>query len=150
MTHPLPPDWLPTLARIESSNRPYVKAKTSSASGLYQFTRTTWEGLGGKWGLNPDEAFGGLFPSEEEQSQRATTLSETNAGFLVANELEVSSANLYACHFLGPVRGCSILRAPDEDPVEDHVAASAVLANPFLKPMTVADFKAWLTQKVTP
>ena len=49
-TDPIPAGYFDMLARIESGNRPYIKAQTSSASGLFQFTRSTWRGEGGEWG----------------------------------------------------------------------------------------------------
>jgi hypothetical protein len=46
----MPDDYWPLLAQIESGGRPYIKARTSSGSGLYQFVRSTWQGEGGTWG----------------------------------------------------------------------------------------------------
>mgnify|MGYP003532680322 FL=1 len=60
----IPDDYCPMLTKIESGDQPYIKAITSSASGLYQFIRSTWEGEGGKWGPNMTKAFGGLMPSQ--------------------------------------------------------------------------------------
>ena len=75
----LPGDYWPLPAKIESAGRPYVKAATSSGSGLYQFLKATWIGEGGAWGGNPAQAFGGLKPSEEEQTARAKTFTVKNA-----------------------------------------------------------------------
>src|SRR5690606_1025510 len=63
----IPDTYWPMLSKIESNDRPYVKARTSSASGLYQFIKSTRIGEGGKWGADPSLAFGGLKPSPEEQ-----------------------------------------------------------------------------------
>lgn len=47
-----------TFAKLESSLRPGVKASTSSATGLFQFTKGTWrwilEKFGKKYGLTPN------------------------------------------------------------------------------------------------
>ncbi len=43
----IPDDYWPMLSKIESGDRPYVQAPTSSASGLYQFIRSTRLGEGG-------------------------------------------------------------------------------------------------------
>ena len=47
-----PKDYFTKLAHVESNNNPLAKAKTSSAAGLYQFTKGTWEGLTKQLGLN--------------------------------------------------------------------------------------------------
>ena len=80
----IPDSYWPMLSKIESNDRPYVKASTSSASGLYQFIKSTWIEEGGAWGDNPSLAFGGLKPSEAEQLQRAKTFTEKNAKALQA------------------------------------------------------------------
>jgi len=95
----IPDDYWPMLAKIESGNRPYIKAGSSSASGLYQFIRSTWIGEGGKWGGDVQQAFGGLKPSEAEQLQRAKTFTEKNASILRAKGIPINRASLYAAHF---------------------------------------------------
>lgn len=51
-------DELAAIAAIESSFRPKVKASTSSATGLFQFTKRTWrvtlESYGEQYGLSAD------------------------------------------------------------------------------------------------
>ena len=54
----IPDDYWPMLSKIESNDRPYVQAASSSASGLYQFIRSTWLGEGGEWGPTLRPAFG--------------------------------------------------------------------------------------------
>jgi hypothetical protein len=97
----VPDDYFPLLAKIESGNRPYVKAKSSSASGLYQFIRSTWRGEGGEWGTDMGQAFGGLKPSVEEQTARARSFTEKNAAILRGKGVPINKASLYAAHFLG-------------------------------------------------
>ncbi len=46
------PEYYRTLAMIESSGNPNAKASTSSASGLYQFTKGTWKNLVDQMGLS--------------------------------------------------------------------------------------------------
>ena len=53
----IPDDYWPMLSKIESGDRPYIKARTSSASGLYQFIKATWLGEGGVWGNDSSRAF---------------------------------------------------------------------------------------------
>lgn len=144
----LPEGYFDTLAKIESNHRPYVKAASSSASGLYQFIKSTWIGEGGQWGPNPKEAFGGLKPPVAEQTMRARTFTERNAKALRNAGIPVTKATLYAAHFLGSGTAVKILRARDDIRADQLAGAAATNANPsVLKDKTVGDFKAWLARK---
>jgi hypothetical protein len=144
----IPDDYWPMLAQIESGNRPYVKAATSSASGLYQFIRSTWIGEGGKWGPNSALAFGGLRPTPEEQLQRAQTFTLKNVAVLKAHGLPVNRASLYAAHFFGAGTAAKVIKA-DVNERADLIAGEAVTkANPtILKGKTVGEFLTWLHKK---
>ncbi|MGE6693365.1 hypothetical protein ACQKE8_13080 [Sphingobium limneticum] len=144
----LPDSYWPMLSKIESGDQPYVQAKTSSASGLYQFIRSTWIGEGGKWGPSLRPAFGGLRPSPAEQLTRAKTFTGKNASYLRGRGVPINRATLYAAHFLGAVTAGSILAA-DKTARADLIAGKgATDANPsILKNKTVADFIDWLRQK---
>lgn len=148
LNDPIPAGYFTILAQIESGNRPYVKAPTSSASGLFQFIKSTWQGEGGSWGANPSAAFGGLKPSEEEQRQRARSFTMKNVAALQARGLPVNEATLYACHFLGAGTAIRVLNAPDNAKADVLAGAAATRANPtILQGRTVAQFKDWLRRK---
>jgi hypothetical protein len=144
----IPDDYWPLLAKIESGNRPYVKAPTSSASGLYQFIRGTWLGEGGKWGSNNGAAFGGLTPSVEEQTARAKSFTEKNVKILQSAGVPINKATLYAAHFLGAGTAKAILAAPNSASAEKMAGPAATAANPsILSGRTVGQFKDWLRKK---
>ena len=141
----IPDDYFTLLAKIESGNRLYIKAPTSSGSGLYQFIRATWEGEGGKWGPDMSKAFGGLFPSENEQTMRARTFTEKNAAYLQSHGVAINNASLYAAHFLGPQTAVKMILADTKDHADDVAGPLAAKANPsILKGKTVAQFYTWL------
>jgi len=144
----IPDDYWPMLAKIESANRPYVKATTSSASGLYQFIRSTWIGEGGKWGPHDKEAFGGLRPSEAEQTMRAKSFTAKNAAILASKGIPINKASLYAAHFFGAGMAAQVIDA-DVDARADKIAGEAAArANPtILNGKTVGQFLAWLHGK---
>lgn len=149
---PTPPDlparYLPMLSRIESGDRPYVKARTSSASGLYQFIKSTWRGEGGAWGEFPAEAFGGLRPTVQEQHERAISFTRKNASALRTAGIPVTRASLYAAHFLGISTARRVFAAAEHQAVDVIAGQAATQANPsILRGKTVADFKAWLERK---
>lgn len=141
----IPEDYFPLLAKIESGNRPFVKASTSSASGLYQFIRATWQGEGGAWGDNASEAFGGLRPSVEEQTARARTFTEKNAEALRASGIPVNKASLYAAHFLGAPTAVRVIGADVNERADSLAGAAATRANAsILMGRTVGQFLGWL------
>jgi hypothetical protein len=144
----IPDDYWPMLASIESGNRPYIKAPSSSASGLYQFIRTTWLNEGGTWGDDQSQAFGGLKPSAAEQLQRAKSFTEKNVAILKAKGVPINKASLYAAHFFGAGMAAKVIAA-DVDARADLIAGEgATNANPsILKGKTVGQFLSWLHSK---
>lgn len=144
----IPDDYWPLLAKIESNNRPYVKAPTSSASGLYQFIRDTWIGEGGQWGTNRRLAFGGLRPSVEEQTMRARSFTEKNAAVLRDKSIPINKASLYAAHFLGVGTAVQIIGADVDERADVLAGRAATNANPsILRGKTVGQFLSWLHDK---
>lgn len=143
----IPDSYWPMLSKIESGDRPYIQAASSSASGLYQFVRATWLAEGGKWGPTLRPAFGGLKPSAEEQLQRAKTFTQKNANALHRAGIPVNEASLYASHFLGVGTAIKALEGDIKDPISAHVGSAAIQANPTILKGTVADFLSWLHRK---
>lgn len=144
----VPDDYWPMLSKIESGDRPYIKAGSSSASGLYQFIRSTWLGEGGQWGADMSQAFGGLKPSVEEQLARAKTFTEKNAETLRQKDIPINKASLYAAHFFGSGTAARVIGAA-VDARADHIAGEAATkANPsILQGKTVGQFLSWLNKK---
>lgn len=144
----IPEDYWPMLSKIESNDRPYIKAASSSASGLYQFIKSTWIGEGGRWGNDPSQAFGGLKPSPEEQLERAKSFTGKNADYLKRQGIPINKASLYAAHFLGAVTAAKVIAA-DVNARADLIAGKAATnANPsILRGKTVGEFLAWLHTK---
>lgn len=144
----IPDDYWPMLSKIESGDRPYIKAGSSSASGLYQFIRSTWIGEGGSWGSDMSQAFGGLRPSVDEQKRRAMTFTAKNAAYLRSKGIPINKASLYAAHFFGPLTAAQVIGA-DVNAMADAIAGpAATKANPsILRGKTVGDFLQWLKNK---
>lgn len=144
----IPDDYWPLLAQIESGGRPFVKAPSSSASGLYQFIKSTWVGEGGQWGNDPTQAFGGLRPSEEEQLRCAKSFTEKNAEYLRRCQVPINKASLYAAHFLGPVTAGKVIAADVNERADLIAGSAATNANPsILRGKTVGQFLTWLHTK---
>lgn len=144
----IPDDYWPMLSKIESGDRLYVKAPTSSASGLYQFIRATWIGEGGAWGSDRAQAFGGLRPTAAEQLARAKTFTAKNAAALRRAGLPINKASLYAAHFFGAGTAIKVIRADVSARADTLAGTAATNANPsILKGKTVGQFLTWLKGK---
>lgn len=134
----IPAGYYQRLARVESSNNPMARASSSSASGLYQFTKGTWEGLGYSWGQVFDVSL---------QNEAVQKLTNQNASILQRAGIAINEISLYIAHFLGAGRAVQVLSGNDSQQVSSLVPASAVRANPFLRGMTVSDFKSFVANK---
>jgi len=144
----IPASYWPMLSKIESNDRPYVRAASSSASGLYQFIRSTWIGEGGHWGPDMALAFGGLKPSEDEQLARAKTFTAKNAAHLKSQGIPINKASLYAAHFFGAGTAAKVIKADVNDRADLIAGPAATAANPsILKGKTVGQFLSWLHGK---
>ncbi len=144
----IPNDYWAMLSKIESGDRPYVKAGSSSASGLYQFIRSTWIGEGGQWGTDMSQAFGGLRPSVEEQLVRAKSFTGKNAAYLKSRGIPINRASLYAAHFFGPVTAAEVIGADVNARADQIAGKAATTANPsILRGKTVGQFLTWLHNK---
>lgn len=144
----IPDGYWPMLSRIESADRPYVKAETSSASGLFQFIKRTWLGEGGKWGTNMALAFGGLQPSPAEQLMRVKTLAAKDAAQLRKAGIPINKASLYACHFLGWPTAIRIINGDVKERADLIAGEGPTKANPsILRGKTVGEFLSWLNKK---
>jgi hypothetical protein len=142
--------YLYNQARIESSFDPHAKARTSSATGLFQFVEQTWlatvdkhggaHGLG--WAANAVQrgANGRFYVSDPQVRQQVMNLrhnpeaaSAMAAEFANDNRAHLESrlgramqpVDLYLAHFLGAGGATKFLKAHDAQP-----SASAAIAFP--------------------
>lgn len=135
-------------ASIESGLNPTASARTSSASGLYQFTEQTWLGVvkkhgaehGLDWAANAitkgsnghyyvsdpttRQEILALRQSPEMSAQMAGEYAADNKQILEANlGRPADSVDLYLAHFLGPAGATRFLKAYDANP---NASAAAV------------------------
>ena len=122
------PNLMLGMAGIESSFDPNAKAKTSSASGLYQFTDGTWNEMvskhGEKYGISPDTS---------PMNAKANALMggeylKTNMKIISKSKPDPSNTDLYMAHFLGG-SGANKLFSADPNAPAANVLPKAAASN---------------------
>ncbi len=115
-------------AAAESSFNPSVKAKSSSATGLYQFIDSTWMSMieqhGEKYGVDTEgksrRELLDLRKDAEISSYMAAEFASDNERFLNKHwGGDVGATELYFAHFLGAGQAASFLQARDENPLQE-------------------------------
>lgn len=134
-------DYLYNQARVESGLNPAARARTSSATGLYQFIDQTWlatvdrhgDRLGYSWAANAIERSGNgrfrvsdpalrdrimqLRSEPEAAATMAAAFASDNAAYLRARiGREPEAVDLYMAHFLGPAGAVQFLSRHASDP----------------------------------
>lgn len=114
--------YLVQQARAESGFDADIKAKTSSASGLFQFIESTWMNMvdkyGAKYGIDTGQDKQSLLDlrnDPELASNMAAEFASENARSLTRNwGGDVGATELYFAHFLGAGQASAFLNARDE------------------------------------
>ncbi len=147
------PQTLANFAKVESGFNTRIKAKTSSATGLFQFINSTWRGMmdqyGSKLGIPRDAK-----PTDPVASSLlAAQFIKMNADHL-RNKLgrEPSVTDSYIAHFLGPAGASKFLTA-SPTAIAAEVMPSAANANRSIfygpsGPRTVAEVYNLMGNKV--
>lgn len=130
-------DYLYKQAHIESGLDPAAKARTSTASGLFQFTKGTWRntvlqhgaehGLG--WAANAVASQTDLaavdalrFDPDASAAMAGELASDNRAALTSALGREPDEVDLYLAHFLGSAGATKFLQAYSVDPATPAAA----------------------------
>lgn len=147
------PGAMATVASIESGFNPSIKAPTSSATGLFQFTNGTWQSMLAKYGAKY-----GIDPSTPPTDPRANAL--LGAEFMKANRDYLKSrlgrdptdTEVYLAHFLGPGGAAQMLKAdPNASAASINPSAAGSNASIFYNngvPRSVKDVVAVMDKKI--
>jgi len=150
----IPRGYLSALFQQESGNDPNARARTSSATGLGQFTTGTWNAL---MRSRPDLGLTADGRTDPDQARRATeAFTQQNAEVLRGRGIEPTPGNLYMTHFLGPAGGPRMIEAARTDPsapATSFADPAAVRANQSVffhrdgTPRTAAELVAHQTRR---
>jgi hypothetical protein len=134
-----------SIRAAESGGNDSAKNPGSTATGRYQFLTSTWNDLARRY-----PQLGLTDRTDGEQQERAIRVfTKENADVLTKEGLSTSNANLYAAHFLGVADAVDVLRGDNADSISEYVSPRVIKANPFLKGMTVGEFKTWASSKAS-
>lgn len=145
--------YLEKMVKAESGGRNIGNLEgTSSAFGLAQITKGTFEDLAAKAGVNNPlygKTFDDMKADTKLQMEAAQQLTDQNRQFLASRKLPTSDAALYLAHFLGAGGAARALSAPGASPISSVVSPEQLSANKMLREMTtVADLKSWANNKM--
>ena len=126
--------YLMEKAAAESSFNPTAKAKTSSATGLFQFIESTWMGMvkqhGAKYGINPNQDKNSLLELRKDPKIASFMAAEFAKGNKAHLEKTVGgnigNTELYFAHFMGAGGASAFLSELKKNP-------SSIGANIFPK-----------------
>ena len=140
-------DFYERLAKIESGGDPNARAKTSSATGLYQMTRGTFDDLKNKIkGLN-NYSWEQHAQDPNIQRQFMEALLARNEKSLVGQGHQVNDLNRYLAHFAGSSGADKLLRSGPDTPIEAVLGKKAAKANNMVG-KTVQEVKDFFAKKL--
>jgi hypothetical protein len=139
---------LDKIAHIESGNNPSARSKTSSASGLYQFTDGTWNQLSKKHGIKADKN-----DPEAQRHMAGLLLNENKESLSRTIGRAPTQGELYAAHFLGADGASKLIKAKGSGEVAARLFPAAAKANKNIffkngRARTVDEVYHTLTQKI--
>lgn len=105
------PNLMQAFAAVESGFNPNARAKTSSATGLFQFTNDTWNQQMSEHAAKYNIPNGTSATDVEASSLLATELTKYNAKILRGVKSDLNLTDMYLAHFLGAGGARQFLKA---------------------------------------
>ena len=137
--HKLPPELLHKIAGVESNYKATAANPNSSAKGLFQFTDSTWKGMGGKQGEQ--------FDPEKNAELGARFVRQNAEGLKGALGRNPTYGEVYASHMFGLKGAKDLLGLDPKTPMNQAVSSQVLKANPQLQGKTVGQVMASLNAK---
>ena len=146
------PSLLTAFAAVESSLNPNAKANGSSASGLYQFTKTTWNEQLAKNGRKHDLDSDASPTDIKASTLIATEYVKKNKKELASVKKDINLTDLYLAHFLG-TGGAKRFLSAKQDALAASIMPDAARSNPNVfydngRPLTVKEVYDRLSSKL--
>lgn len=139
------------IINVESGGKANAQAKTSSAFGLGQFTKGTFESLAKR---KDSSVFGKSWEDYKTdpnlQISALQDLIKINQEQLQKNKIQVTDSATYLAHFLGAGGASKVLKASNDTDIKSLVDENAYKANQkiFDQAKTVGGLKMWAARKM--
>ncbi len=143
------PNYIAKLIGNESSGDPNAKNKLSTATGLGQFTKGTWQDFMKEKHPETKGDIQKLRNDPDLSKQAIVWYAQKNATQLSKSGLPVNDATVYLAHFAGVGGAKSLLKANTNETAESVLGNEVIKANPFLKDMTAGEVVDWASRKMT-
>ena len=135
-------NFIAKMEGVESGGDPGAKNPESTATGLHQFTASTWKQTVAEMGKDYTLAD----RKDPEKSREVVRYFTQQNAKAAENDLgrKPTEVDLYMYHFLGKGAAGSFLKAPRDDAATEHVTSKVALANKAVfykgsKPKTVGE-----------
>ena len=151
------PSILFKTAAVESGFNPSAKAGTSSASGLFQFTKGTWEEMVTKYGAKYGYTPGNVSPFDPKAAaiMGAHYIKDSMSALGKRIGRAVGATETYMAHFLGPAGAGKFLTTMEKNPQAPaaQVMPEAAASNKSIfyeggRPRTMSEVYSVLDKKV--
>lgn len=142
------------IKKVESAGNPNAKNPNSSASGLYQFTDSTWARGVNKYGKDLGITYKDK-NNPQAQEKMVRKLASDNAQFIRTKlNIEPNIGDMYAAHFLGAPDAVRLIKAQGSNKLGTALFPKAARANrnifyDKMRPRSVEEIYAVLKNKVT-
>ena len=113
------PATMLAFADMESSFQPGIGAKTSSATGLYQFTAPTWQAMVNKYGSQYNVGYSQINDAASNALMGGQFLNDNAAILKRQGVTNPTPGQLYIMHFLGSSGGPMLISAAQNNPNAD-------------------------------
>lgn len=135
------------MRQVESGGNNNAKNPRSSATGPFQFTNGTWNGLmqqHPELGLTAD---GRTDPQQSEAA--AKQLASDNIAYLLSKGVQnPTDGQAYLAHFAGAPTAANLIQANPNTPVSSIMSPQQIAANPFLRGMTAGGVQNWANNQM--
>jgi hypothetical protein len=147
-TADVPPAYIERVAEIESGGNPAARSRNSSATGLFQFTTSTWAAIRRE---HPELNLTPNGRTDPVQARRAMIVfTADNIVFLELRlRRRLTQGDIWLAHFLGKHAAYRVLSAGDAAPLSNVLPPEAVQRNRFLRSLrTVGNLRQWARFKL--
>ena len=147
-----PNDLMSKIKGAESAGNPNAQNPNSSASGLYQFTDSTWKSAVDKWGRRAGIKYSDK-ANPQAQEAMMSALTQDNSRILQNKGIQPTDQNVYFAHFMGAPAASKAISMLGKNVVAARSFPDAAKANPEVffdgkRPRTIDEVYELITSKV--